>query len=1122
MNGESEKAVIMRNSILVILLFAFGSAIAQQNPSERGGAPLLDLDSDETGVIRALVIGISEYKYFRPNLQFAHRDAEVFYEYLLSKSGGSLPKENIKLLTNENATGAAIDAGLVWLSNETQKGDRAIIYYAGHGDVDKKTLKERGYLIAYDTPSDVYRGTAVRVEDLDDFVSWLSVKGESKAIIIIDACRSGKLDKDKMNLTGKELEKQAENEVRIMACKHDQKSLEDPSWGGGRGLFSYHLVNGLMGLADEGKDLLVDFEEVKQYVERNIKASLAQAGRVERQNPVFVGDELFKLASVDEQELAALNQSIASNENQPMAMAASQLVMGASPGRGADSETGAGADAATADKVQVSSAVMSPQTFLAPVQLTRQEEATMEYLLKSAEIKEMVLTATFEKAMKSREDLFNYFLYELPSHTKGEQKKALKVLLDYAEKDPKRREELAMQLVVELHNRSQAAINAYLQADANELAQRQFKDLAVQYVHYPRMLKAAILLAGPDYSLLKRMQVKQLYFDGVCDRLLLQIGTAGIDKEAPMRKQREALALDDRAPYIHNEIGLLYVQENNIDSAKYHYEKAIELAPNWAIPYSNLSNIYQQENQLEKAKTSANKAIQLKPDYANANINLGNAWFEEKHLLKAEVAYRKALLIDENSLNAYYQLGNLMALRTEYSEANELFNEVEKLKTTMLLFNERPNVLGHPSPFDPTLRPTMFDTRTHQFLHFSDEPKTAQEFLHRGKFYFGKKQYFIAEPYLRKVLDFDTENNEVYYYLGLSLYHLGRYEEAELALLKLLKLRPNEPELKLHLADVYIKQHRRLEEEELYEELLIENPAPAPLAKDIYERMDNLLSVQKRYPEQEKWLVEYEALFEDSDIKLDSFYYKMVEQFPENSEWLYRLGAYQYQYGSDWEGANYFEQIMALDTTYPAMAHLHERVGQRYEYSNDAIWHFKEALRLDSSMVAAKYSLVDIFRHNRQFEEAIPVLEDLLRNGQINLPQRLQLGDLYALSGKFVDADSLLTKADKIKFEPTLGLNEIRGKLAMYQARYEEAIRFYEAEIALKPENMRQLNQYTLARLAAKAGNQTAALDWLKKTLDDGFNYKWVIKYDDAWSEYQQNKAFNDLLDAHKMRPSIF
>ena len=87
----------------------------------------------------------------------------------------------------------------------------------------------------------------------------------------------------------------------------------------------------------------------------------------------------------------------------------------------------------------------------------------------------------------------DYFLYGLPSHVAGEQKTALKHLLDYAKKDPKKREELAMFLVVELHNRSQEAINAYLEADANELAQRQFKDLAVEYVHYPRMLQAAIL-----------------------------------------------------------------------------------------------------------------------------------------------------------------------------------------------------------------------------------------------------------------------------------------------------------------------------------------------------------------------------------------------------------------------------------------------------------------------------------------------------------------------------------------------------------------------------------------------------------------------------------------------------
>ncbi len=1109
----------MRNSILVILLFACGSAIAQQNPDGRGGSPLLDLGSDETGVVRALVIGISKYADSGiGDLNFAHRDAEAFYDYLRSKAGGALPKENIRLLTNEKATLGAIDDGLEWLKKATLKGDRAIIYYAGHGKVDVETPKERGYLMAYNTPAGLYRNNAVRVEDLDDVVIRLSVKGESKVIIILDACHAGKLDKDKTNLTGREAAKQTENEIRVMACQYDQESQEDASWGGGRGLFSYHFVNGLKGMADGGsKDFVVNLKEVERYVEDNIEISLSKFNEPKPQTPVFMGDRAFALAKVDEQELFAVTAEVAKSAGTDAIAANSPSLNLTSTGRsGRDANTnGASSD--------VAMSVMTPAPLSAPpVTATQIEAATMDYFLKSAEIKAIVLSSGFENALKSKETLLSYFTHQLVSNSSAENRSALKKLMEYAEKDPVRQEELAMLLVVELHNRAQEALNAYLQADASELAERQFKDLALEYVHYPRMLQAAIILAGPEFSLSSRLKVKFHYFDGVCDRLLLQMGTAGIDKDAPMRKQRLAMALDDRAPYVYNELGLLFAYENKLDSARYYYEKARELAPNWAIPHSNLSEIYRRENLLEKANESAKTALTIKPDYANANVNQGNVWLDQKHILKSEVAYRKALLLDKNILSGYYQLGYLLALRTEYSEADKIYNELEKLKINMVPIEPSITRQGRPSPRPPLTQPAQFDTQTAQNRHFTDEPKTAQEFLDRGKYYFEKKQYSTAEPYLKKVLDYDTENKEVYYYLGLSLYRLARYEEAELALLKLLKLRPNEPLLKLHLADVYNKQKRRLEEEELYEVLLKENPAPNAMAQGIYVRMDTLLSVQKRYPEQEKWLVEYVSIFNTGREKLARFYGKMANLFPENPEWLYSLAAYENQYGSDLKGAYIFEKIIALDTTYPAMAHMHERVGQTYGKLDEAIRHFKEALRLDSSMVAAKYKLVEIYHNNRQFEEAIAVLEDLLRNNQIKLPQRIQLGDLYALSGKFAEADSLLTKADKIKFEPTPGLNEIRGKLAMYQARYEDAIRFYEAEIALQPEDERQNHQYTLAHLAAKAGNQAAALAWLEKALAGGFKYKWVINYDEAWSAYQQNQAFNAMLDTHNMRPSIF
>ena len=207
------------------------------------------------------------------------------------------------------------------MATATKKNDKVIIYFSGHGDVEKQTLWQRGYLLAYDTPHNNFRNNAVRVEDLDDLVKTLSIGHESKVIIILDACRSGTLANNGAQLTNEQLSKQVENEVRILSCKSDQKSLEGEQWGSGRGLFSYYLVNGLKGLADEQNDFVVTFEELKDYLQDNVKKAIAASDLSVRQNPVFVGDESFELSEVDEPTLVALNQEISALEAPSVAMA---------------------------------------------------------------------------------------------------------------------------------------------------------------------------------------------------------------------------------------------------------------------------------------------------------------------------------------------------------------------------------------------------------------------------------------------------------------------------------------------------------------------------------------------------------------------------------------------------------------------------------------------------------------------------------------------------------------------------------------------------------------------------------------------------------------------------------
>lgn len=69
--------------------------------------------SDTTNIERwAIVIGISQYQHQNLNLKYADRDAEKFYELLVSPIGGSFKPEHIVKLIDRQATTANVTKAL--------------------------------------------------------------------------------------------------------------------------------------------------------------------------------------------------------------------------------------------------------------------------------------------------------------------------------------------------------------------------------------------------------------------------------------------------------------------------------------------------------------------------------------------------------------------------------------------------------------------------------------------------------------------------------------------------------------------------------------------------------------------------------------------------------------------------------------------------------------------------------------------------------------------------------------------------------------------------------------------------------------------------------------------------
>ncbi len=281
---------------------------------QKGLNPIAPIDKNQIkGNKYAVIVGISDYQNEEiSDLQFADKDAEAFTAYLQSSSGGAVPQSNIIKLINNEATAAAVAGAIDWLVEIVQEGDEAYIYFSGHGDVERKALSQPGFLLCWDSGPKIYMaGGTYSLYFLQDMISTISIEKKAKIILIADACRSGKLAGSAVHgaqLTTANLSKQYANELKILSCQPDEYSLEGIQWGGGRGAFSFHLLEGLTGLADANEDQSVSLLEIERYLQDHVSEEVAPQSQL----PMTVGSKRESVSIVDKIALISLqnNKSI--------------------------------------------------------------------------------------------------------------------------------------------------------------------------------------------------------------------------------------------------------------------------------------------------------------------------------------------------------------------------------------------------------------------------------------------------------------------------------------------------------------------------------------------------------------------------------------------------------------------------------------------------------------------------------------------------------------------------------------------------------------------------------------------------------------------------------------------
>lgn len=563
---------------------------------------------------RALIVGISDYQDEGiPDLQFAHKDAEAFSNWLQSPAGGAVPITNIKTLLNEKATIAQFTSGIDWLLEETQEGDKVVIYFGGHGDMEAKILNQLGFLLLWDSPARSYLAGAVPVDILKQVITTLSIDKKAKVLMIADACRAGKLAGNSIigtQLTSTNLAKQFANEQKILSCQADEYSIEGEQWGGGRGAFSYHLVNGLYGLADENNDNAVSLLEIEHFVQDKVSKEVAPLSQI----PLAIGNKKELISFVkDEQQI-----HIIQDKEKPY-----QAVISSVEQRGLVNDVLEQADPSISKTYNAFDEAIKAKRFLEPAGDCA--DYYYELLIQEEQIKNM-----------------HHYL-----------------LRNYA---------------AALQDDAQQAINGLLATDHNHLSQSRIEFL-VSYQAFPKLLNRAAVLLGESHYIYSIIKAKEFLFKAGVELFKAKAVDEPQPEKGKIiiALLQQSLAYEPSLPATHFFMAQAMSKHlNDQEGALFYTYKANELASSWIKPFVSMTNVLvQYYREFEQSKILLDKATAI--DSTNASVWKGwAAWYYyNKQIPEALVALEKAKFYNPNDRYIYEMIGKINYVQIRNKESEE-------------------------------------------------------------------------------------------------------------------------------------------------------------------------------------------------------------------------------------------------------------------------------------------------------------------------------------------------------------------------------------------------------------------------------------------------------------------
>lgn len=430
---------------------------------------------------------------------------------------------------------------------------------------------------------------------------------------------------------------------------------------------------------------------------------------------------------------------------------------------------------------------------------------------------------------------------------------------------------------------------------------------------------------------------------------------------------KQALDLAPENDGLHTKLASLYLMTGRWNEAESIYQRLVSAKPETEQPHILLGDYYEQSGQPDKAFASYQQAIKINPESSIARDKLITHHLDTGNTAEAESLVKTIIERDKKSLAGRFFTARLHLTRLEVDEAVTLLQGVIK-----------------------------------------EEPKFAEAHYFYGAALLQKQQVAQARGEIIEAVTLAPEFADAH--IALSAVHLSEgswdlaIEQAQTAL----KLNPRKVQAALTLGEALLRKGDKTKSRLIFEQLAAGMPS-------------NPIGPYK---------LGMLARREKNESRAIAYFEEALKRQPRAIEPLAEISAIHLSHGKVVDAR---ERVLQQMKAVPGNALLYNLLGQLWLASKDAeqaAEAFKNAVKIDSSLMPAYMSLGSLYQEAGKHDQAITEFEAVLAKDPRNVQAYVLLGTLYEMRKEHDKAITQYQSALKIDSKLAPAANNLAWILA--------------------------------------------------------------------------------------------